>query len=290
VTEEWQAAPLGLTHCELGESPLFSEADSTLYFVDIVGQELHAYSLMSGKLHTEQFPRPVCAVVLTEGDQRVTILDDEISWIDRGVTRQLWSGGLDPTLRFNDVQVDPAGNLLVGTTHREYVPGSAGLYHLAEGQLRPLRENLGLSNGMGWSAHGDEFYHIDTLSGEILVASYDCATATITREIRRIDLSSEDGVPDGMAVDSAGCLWVAMFGGGQVLRLSAEGDRLGRVVVDVERPTSVCFGGPGHSELFITTATNPGGSSTFEGDIHRASVGVSGRPANRLRATAKGDQ
>jgi len=290
VTEEWRADALGVTHCELGESPLFSQADSTLYFVDIVGQELHAYSLAQGGVRTQKFPQLVCAVALADGDKLVTIFDDEITWMDGEVTRHLWSGGLDPTLRFNDVQVDPAGNLLVGTTHREYVPGTSGLYHLVDGQLRPLRENLGLSNGMGWSADGRQFYHIDTLAEEILVAAYDPGNAEISEEIRRIDLSGEEGIPDGMAVDSVGCLWVAMFGGGQVLRLSAEGDRLGRVVVDVERPTSVCFGGHEFSELFITSATNPAGLTKSEGDVFRARVDVSGRPTNQLSDAAKGRQ
>ncbi|MBN6056685.1 SMP-30/gluconolactonase/LRE family protein, partial [Nonomuraea sp. RK-328] len=65
---------------------------------------------------------------------------------------------------------------------------------------------------------------------------------------------SGGGAPDGMAIDAEGCLWIAMWGGGRLVRLDPEGRLLSEVPVPVAQPSSCAFGGPDLDVLYVTTA------------------------------------
>ena len=65
----------------------------------------------------------------------------------------------------------------------------------------------------------------------------------------------EDGLADGLAVDAAGGLWLACFGGGTVRHYAPDGDLRDVVDVGVEAVTSCAFGGPDLGDLYVTTAT-----------------------------------
>jgi sugar lactone lactonase YvrE len=69
-----------------------------------------------------------------------------------------------------------------------------------------------------------------------------------------VDLSAEEGMPDGMTIDGEGLLWVAMWGGSTVLRCSPDGDVVQRLPLPCSQPTSCAFGGDDLATLFITTA------------------------------------
>ena len=63
----------------------------------------------------------------------------------------------------------------------------------------------------------------------------------------------ESGLPDGLAVDLDGCVWLAVWGGWEVHRYDPEGRLIGRIPMPVEKPSSCAFGEGG--TLFITSAT-----------------------------------
>jgi sugar lactone lactonase YvrE len=63
-----------------------------------------------------------------------------------------------------------------------------------------------------------------------------------------------DGVPDGLTVDADGCVWVAIWGGGVLRRLAPDGTEDAALQVPVSQPTSCAFGGPGMTDLYVTTA------------------------------------
>ena len=67
-------------------------------------------------------------------------------------------------------------------------------------------------------------------------------------------LGSFDGIPDGMCVDAAGNLWIAVWGAGRVH--CHEPDGVLRAMVEVPAPhtSSVAFAGPDLDVLVITTA------------------------------------
>jgi sugar lactone lactonase YvrE len=93
------------------------------------------------------------------------------------------------------------------------------------------------------------------------------------------DLAESPGVPDGMTIDDDGCLWVAMFDGGCLLRVSPTGRVDQQIDLPVSWPTSVAFAGPDSDTLLVTTGrserddpASPGGS------ILALDAGVTGAP------------
>ena len=63
-----------------------------------------------------------------------------------------------------------------------------------------------------------------------------------------------DGLPDGLTIDSEGCVWLALFQGGAVRRFDPDG----RLMLDVALPTPFvtcpAFGGDDLSVLFVTSS------------------------------------
>jgi sugar lactone lactonase YvrE len=68
------------------------------------------------------------------------------------------------------------------------------------------------------------------------------------RELISIDL----GVPDGLSVDVEGCIWLALWGGSQIIRISPQGKILEEHLFPVSQPSSCAFGSDG--TLFVTSA------------------------------------
>ena len=60
-------------------------------------------------------------------------------------------------------------------------------------------------------------YYIDTLTYGVDVFDFDVESGSIShrRKLFCFNKNSLQGFPDGMAIDEAGHLWVACFGGGQ---------------------------------------------------------------------------
>jgi sugar lactone lactonase YvrE len=149
---------------------------------------------------------------------------------------------------------------------------------------------LAIPNGLGWSPDGRTMYFTDSTWGEVRAYPYDPATGTMGegRTLVRLadDGSVPDGsVPDGLTVDAEGCLWVALWGGSQVVRVAPDGAVVGRVLLPVSRVTSCAFGGDQLADLYITTArgddpANPADPARepLAGGLFRCRPGVRGLP------------
>ena len=145
-----------------------------------------------------------------------------------------------------------------------------------------------VSNGIGWSPDGSRMYYVDSPARCIVVFDYDLASGVASNKRLFADLSgiAAGAVPDGLAVDVEGGVWVAMWDGGEIVRLSSAGLLLRRIALPVSRPTSVAFGSG--TALYITTCSFDAGDPAplqepLAGSIMCIDAGVAGVPVARCR-------
>jgi sugar lactone lactonase YvrE len=98
-------------------------------------------------------------------------------------------------------------------------------------------------------------------------------------------------MPDGLAVDAEGGVWVALWGGSQVRRFTADGMLDDIVELPVSQVTSCAFGGEDWGELYITSASWEYDEARFQdeplaGAVFAARPGVSGMPTSRFAGSA----
>jgi sugar lactone lactonase YvrE len=171
--------------------------------------------------------------------------------------------------RLNDGACDPDGVFWVGTMRFDQEPGGEVLVRVgADRSVTIVDEGLSLSNGLAWSPDGALFYSVDTTPKVIWVRS----GGGPRREFLRPEVS-----PDGMCADTAGNLWVACHGAGEVRRYAPDGTLTGVVEVGAPNVTCPAFVGPGLDRLLITTAQSDGDPDS--GRLFLADVGAVGLPA-----------
>ncbi len=191
-----------------------------------------------------------------------------------------------PLSRFNDAKVGPDGRAFGGTMPYRAGDEPASLYRLDAGaRARSVLDGLTLSNGLGWSPDGGTMYAIDSGTATVLTCQYDVADGSLGTVTPLIEFDLPPGsMPDGMCVDDDGCLWIAVWGSGELRRHRPDGRLDRRVALPVSQPTSACFAGTRGDMLVITSASYALDASALAREPHAGSVfafdpGVTGRPA-----------
>jgi sugar lactone lactonase YvrE len=98
-----------------------------------------------------------------------------------------------------------------------------------------------------------------------------------------LSLADDVGLPDGLAIDAEGCLWLAIWGAGCILRVRTDGTPLQRLDLAEPNVTSCAFAGPALGQLAVTTAADVAGGRPG-GHVHLVDVGVPGCPRHRFGA------
>ncbi|MGH3251247.1 MAG: SMP-30/gluconolactonase/LRE family protein [Trebonia sp.] len=254
------ADPVGDVTAVLGEGPYWVPEDDCLLWVDIQRGRLHRTYFPSGETTTMDlgavsaaFPA-VGGGILTAGGNKLALhLPAERG--EQWTTRIIAEVPAREGIRFNDAGVDPAGRVWVGSMHIGETEPLGELYRLdAGGVLTTVVKSVTVSNGLGWSPDGALMYYVDSPMRRVDVFDYDPATGEAFQRRVFADLSAFDGVPDGLTVDADGCVWVAIWGGGVLRRLAPDGTQDAVIRLPVSQPSSCAFGGPGMTDLYITTA------------------------------------
>jgi sugar lactone lactonase YvrE len=163
----------------------------------------------------------------------------------------------DPkVVRLNDAKCDPQGRLWVGTMAHDFTPDMCALYRIdPDGSVTTMLEGVGLSNGLDWSPDGGTFYYIDSVTAAVDAFDFEGTRGTISRRRQIVRIPASDGGLDGMTVDREGCLWLPIFGPGEVRRYRPDGTLLMRVDLSAPAVTSCAFGGADGGELLMTSAS-----------------------------------
>ncbi|WP_344613085.1 SMP-30/gluconolactonase/LRE family protein [Dactylosporangium salmoneum] len=265
----------------VGEGPVWDARDARLHWVDIPAGHIHTSDPTTGQTSTLDLPTHVGAAVPRRGGGFVAAVAEGFASVEAGMTVRC--AILPVGERMNDAKCDRRGRLWAGSTTMDFQPGRGALHVLMpDWTTRVVLEGLTLPNGLGWSPDGRTFYLADTMAGEISAFDADLERATIGRRRTFARFPDGTGMPDGLTVDATGCLWVAMWGGDRVVRISPDADVLGELPMPAHQPSSCTFGGTALDVLYITSARegldlpddDPAGSVFAVGGL-----GVVGTPA-----------
>ena len=147
---------------------------------------------------------------------------------------------------------------------------------------------LTIANGVGWSPDGLTMYLVDSGPRLIHAFAFDRDRGTISGGRILVSVPEDDGAPDGMTVDAAGDLWVAIYGGGCVNRYAPDGSLRAAYPIPALQCTCCAFGGPDLRRLFVTTATegwtdDQRRAEPAAGLVYRFDTDATGRPASPFR-------
>ncbi len=133
-------------------------------------------------------------------------------------------GRLD--VSYNDGKVDRWGCIWLGTSDLREVEPRGCLWCLsADGQCTLADTGFIVSNGPAFSPDGHRMYFSDTLQRRILV--YEIRSDTLRPQSRRVfaTFQADEGMPDGLTVDSRGYLWAAHWDGWRISQFAPDGER-----------------------------------------------------------------
>jgi sugar lactone lactonase YvrE len=98
-------------------------------------------------------------------------------------------------------------------------------------------------------------YFVESHDRVIYRYAFDVESGEIADRQVFLDTSSLRGVPDGLSVDAAGDIWCAFWDGAHLTRFTPGGAIAEVVPMPVPRPSSIAFGRPDLSTLYVTTAS-----------------------------------
>ncbi|MGE4164116.1 MAG: SMP-30/gluconolactonase/LRE family protein [Vicinamibacterales bacterium] len=247
-----------------GESLVWDERRSRLYFVDTLGHKLCWLEEGQDSPHVLDCEQMPSGVVLDEAGDLVVTGDDGLYRVD--VDRNVWTllsrypqrlGG-----RCNDLCADLSGNLITGRLN--IGPGEGSAWWCSTiGEWRLLDDDIANTNGPTVAELDGVMTLIigDSWVPRYYRYDYEPATGTVGPRTVFADVAGfgpdgADGIPDGATLDSEGGLWCALPRSGCLVRFTTQGfDR--RIDLPFPNPTDVTFGGANLDRLYVV-AVNDG--------------------------------
>ena len=273
---------------ELGEGPHWDSRSQTLLRVDVNRGQVRRLDPRSGTDTPLAVEAPIGFAVTSPDEILVVGVGHSIVSIDKGGQRNQLATVEDGNddLRLNDAKCDRFGRLHFGSISQSREVGAGGLYRLApDGAVEKIVSGVTISNGMGWDYTRDRFYYTDSWEQRVDVFDIDPADGHLGCRRPFIDVDPAIGLPDGMAVDVEGGIWVVMFFGGVVHRYDHEGKLTEVIKLPVSCPTSAAFGGEDLSILFITSSRHrldaeQRTNQPLAGAVFGCEPGIAGVPVN----------
>lgn len=276
-----------------GEAPVWDVRNGRLLWTDIGTSTV--YALHPGDFLKTVVSRglPVSGIALNRDGRLVFAGATGLHlWRQPDDHRTLLTEYGGETLLFNDIIADAAGRVYAGTLYwDDNGMQKRGKLHLIErgGSVRVVDDGIELSNGLGFSPDDRTLYYADSAARVIYAYDVDVATGSLSRKRVFTRVGGDEGIPDGLTVDSQGFVWCAQWYGGQVVRYDPDGKVQRRVPLPVTQVASCNFGGADLLDLYITTAGDnwpsqlaPAGydysKGNFGGGLYRLRLDVPGKP------------
>lgn len=249
-------------HDQCGESPLWDERSQTLFWTDITGRRFYRYLWREKRHEIVRAGLEVAGFAFLEPSGFLIVNSDGV-W--------LWDGAdqLQPVLHevdgrtciLNDCIADPEGRLFTGScffdpNRDDYELGF--LFRVDQGgSAHIVEEGIRLSNGLGFSPDELTLYHVDSAARTIYAYDYSRVGGTLRNRRPLVHVPVEHGVPDGLTVDADGYIWCAHWFGEAIFRYRPDGSLERHIRIPASQTSSLAFGGPDLTDIFVTSAALP---------------------------------
>ncbi len=281
---------------QLGETPLWCDRTRKLWWVDIEQPKLRWFDPAKGSDGLAPLPGTFAGTQALMADGRRLLAEDLTLYaLDPETGARTDLSAVEPGIdnRLNDGRVDARGRFWVGTMDNQLHRPTGGLYRVdPDGSATRMAGEVIVSNGIAFSPDGRTLYFTDTRCHLCFAFDLDMDDGTITNRRVFADHTATGERPDGACVDVDGCIWMAFFAGGRVVRHRPDGGVDKTIPLPVTNPTCLCFGGDDLQTLYVTSATKfltpqqraaePLAGALFA--IHGAGHGL---PENRFGQTTK---
>ncbi len=279
--------------CFLGEGPLWHPVRKSCFWTDIEARKFYEYSWQDHTVRTRAVDYKVTLILRDNHEQLLLGLNGGLARYNLDEDKLEWLLDIEKEMldhRCNDGACDSNGRLWVGSMHAEFITGAGSLYCVDDDMtLQKKLERVSISNGIAWSPDNLHMYHIDTPRGTVSSFRFDQASGQIEFESVAIHIPAKLGVPDGMAIDEEGMLWIAHWGGFGVYRWNpGNGELMDMINLPVPNVSSCAFTGEHLDHLVITTARQDLNGEKLQkypgsGDLFIAMPGVKGLPEYKCK-------
>ncbi len=236
-----------------GEAPLWDAHRGCLWWLDIQGQRLLRHA-PGGDNAAIPLPGQCGLIALGESGRLVLGLENGLWALDPEAMdwERLSDTEADaPARRLNDGKPDRRGRLWFGSMDMSGTGvTTGGLFRRdRDGSVEKVLSNVAIPNAIVGHPETDAIWFTDTPSRRLEQLDLDPEGRIAAR--RTLLTLPEGAHPDGMSMDGAGKLWLAVVGPGEILRLDpGTGEILLRLTVPVRRPTmAICS----DETLFVTS-------------------------------------
>ena len=244
-----------------GEGPLWSSHDGVLYWIDCLKPAIYRFDPVSGRnarLDAE-LPEQIYGLARRQQGGFLVVGSDGLSILGSHGTSRCLLGDPEqdnPATLANDGKCDPHGRFWFGTGDVGESQAVGSLYRLdPDGTFHKADSGFVVANGPAFTEDGHTMYFADSGAATIYVYDVDPQTGNLGERRIFARVGESEGVPDGMTVDSEGCLLSAHFDGGRVTRYRPDGSIERVIELPVPITTSCAFGGVHYETLFVTTGS-----------------------------------
>ena len=287
----------------LGECPVWSANNSTLYWMDLIKPALHAWSATTRAVRTWKMPEYLGGLALRRKGGLVMGLQRGIVCFDPDTGKHEDLATFPHTtgraIRFNDGKCDSRGRFFIGDMMDPSIAedkekasaekqGAGSIYVLDPDLTLHTRETgFTIPNGFAWNRDESILYLADSHENAIYSYDYEPDSGLFSNPEVFASTKDEPGVPDGACMDEQGRPWSARNGGRGVVRHRHDGKGQNGIHPPVRHPTRMTCGGKNLETLFITTATQGLSEQALQrqplaGTVLAVEAGVRGIPAHDL--------
>jgi sugar lactone lactonase YvrE len=278
-----------------GECPVWNSKDGTLEWIDCVGLKFfrlnwnsRQHSMVKENFAINGFRRN------RPGGYVITNNEGIWLWNGDGSLALVAAEADGSKCQVNDCVADARGRLLTAS----YFYNPAADYELGKlilvdtnGHARVIDEGFHLANGLGFSPDGSNLYFADTAARRIYAYDYNLNAGAVENRRVLVQVPKDEGLPDGLAVDAEGYVWSAQWYGSCLVRYDPDGRVERRIPMPAKQVSSLAFGGPELTDVFITSAGQsetmpimPPGydpqTGNFGGPLYHVNLGIAGLRSN----------